>query len=552
MSRTWMLVLMFGVGGQATGQQVYNMEPDWKSDNPHYSTGAALVDLNRDGWLDLVISDGNDMARGPLNVYYNDGAGTFPTIASWQSDDLAYNGHLDIADVNGDGWLDVAVVLLINEGTVAKVYLNNTGTLSSLPDWTASEDVPAFGIAFGDINGDGRPDLAVATGFVYDTPHHQHHNYAYLNVGGELEPSASWHSDDTHDLQGVLFADADNDGRLDLVGIGARCQTRVYRNLGGSLETTASWETTDSADQDGIMVAVGDVNGDGYRELFATDNTQLGGTGRFKQYTGLPAGFYETTYSWSYYDGYGSVVALADVNADDLLDLATGAWWDRTRMFFNNGAGFDATYSWVSRLASTVERIVFGDIDPACGVELVLTEVFPADGVRWLFHLPHQPIQGLVEVRRDGVLLDPGAYTWSREYAWISVGEAPVDSLHVTYTYSHSMDMIVSNWDLSQGNHLRYNLLIDDCNNNGVADGCDIAAGTSSDDNGNGIPDECESIPGDVDGDGDVDQADLGLLLAAYGACVGDPNWNSDADFDASGCVDQADLGVLLSNYGTD
>ncbi len=59
-----------------------------------------------------------------------------------------------------------------------------------------------------------------------------------------------------------------------------------------------------------------------------------------------------------------------------------------------------------------------------------------------------------------------------------------------------------------------------------------------------------KSCRGDIDGDEDTDQGDLGLLLAAYGACVGDPNWNSDADLNASGCVDQADLGILLADYG--
>ncbi len=57
-------------------------------------------------------------------------------------------------------------------------------------------------------------------------------------------------------------------------------------------------------------------------------------------------------------------------------------------------------------------------------------------------------------------------------------------------------------------------------------------------------------LPGDVDGDGDVDQADLGALLGAYGSQTGDPNWNPDADFDGDGDVDQADLGTLLGAYG--
>ncbi len=55
---------------------------------------------------------------------------------------------------------------------------------------------------------------------------------------------------------------------------------------------------------------------------------------------------------------------------------------------------------------------------------------------------------------------------------------------------------------------------------------------------------------GDIDGDGDTDQADLGAMLAAYGSCDGDANWNAAADIDGDGCVAQADLGFLLANYG--
>ncbi len=49
----------------------------------------------------------------------------------------------------------------------------------------------------------------------------------------------------------------------------------------------------------------------------------------------------------------------------------------------------------------------------------------------------------------------------------------------------------------------------------------------------------------DLDGDGDVDSADLAILLAAWGACSGCP-----ADFDGSGVVDSADLAVLLAAWG--
>jgi thiol-disulfide isomerase/thioredoxin len=48
--------------------------------------------------------------------------------------------------------------------------------------------------------------------------------------------------------------------------------------------------------------------------------------------------------------------------------------------------------------------------------------------------------------------------------------------------------------------------------------------------------------PGDVDGDGDVDQSDLGLLLAAY-------EIDGGGDLDGDGDTDQSDLGILLANY---
>ena len=439
---------------------VYSSTPDWISENPHYSTGAALADFNLDGWLDLVVANGNDMEPGTLDVYYNNGNGAFPTTADWQSDDLAYNGHLDVADVNGDGWPDVAVSYLgtsTSFGPIARVYFNNGGTLSRLPDWTADVSGNAFGVDFGDMNNDGCPDLAVATGWSYNSI--SYHNYVYLNTGRTLESTASWTSDNADIIQGCLWLDADNDSWLDLACICYQEETKIYRNLGGILETTVSWQTSDSVNQDGVMLTYGDVNSDGIDDLFATDNTQLDGSGLFKQYTGLDEGFFNTTYSWNYFGNYGSAVSLADVNGDNKLDLATGGWWDYSRIFINGGSGLPTSPTWNSGGTSVIEKIVFGNVGPE-HCEHTITNYFNPDGNRKLFHLTNKPIQRIINVNLDGISLDPSEYTFSREHGWITVDTAPEQSLNIVYNYSNSLDMVISNWDPDIGNYLYYNQLV--------------------------------------------------------------------------------------------
>jgi hypothetical protein len=58
------------------------------------------------------------------------------------------------------------------------------------------------------------------------------------------------------------------------------------------------------------------------------------------------------------------------------------------------------------------------------------------------------------------------------------------------------------------------------------------------------------ACPGDVDGDQDVDVADLSALLASYGCSFGMACYNPDADWDGDGDVDLTDFSILLSHYG--
>lgn len=83
-----------------------------------------------------------------------------------------------------------------------------------------------------------------------------------------------------------------------------------------------------------------------------------------------------------------------------------------------------------------------------------------------------------------------------------------------------------------------------DCNANGRLDSCEIAAG-SPDIDADGRIDACETARGDLNLDGSVGPPDLAILLAAWG--VANP---SAADLNGDGVVSAPDLGVLLVRWG--
>ncbi|OYT28984.1 hypothetical protein B6U98_03490, partial [Thermoplasmatales archaeon ex4572_165] len=323
-------------------------------------------------------------------------------------------------------------------------------------DWNADVRGNAFGVDFGDMNNDGRPDLAVATGWSY-TPNHPYNSYVYLNIDGMLSSNPGWISDDQNYYQGVLWVDADNDGWLDLIGTGTGDQIYLYHNQQGLLETATSWNTSEDFHQDGIMLTAGDVTGDDIIDLFVTDNTQLRGSGLFRQYNGIENAFFETDHSWSYFGGFGSAVALADINNDNHLDLATGGWWNPLLIFYNQGSGFSDNPQWNSEVSSVIEKILFGDIGPTLEKQKLMKKTYSNSEHKQLFYLPHQPIQYISKISCDGVELNDDEYTFSREHGWFSICKEEINTIDVEYYYSKSLDMIYSNWDPGKGNFLYYN-----------------------------------------------------------------------------------------------
>jgi hypothetical protein len=125
--------------------------PVWTTSFSATDKGVAWADVDHNGWLDLALG------HSPTLLFGNDG-GTLTQVWSSQA---TYFGQQDMkfCDVNGDGWADLAEVNFSDGKT--HIYLNNNGVLDGPPTWTYDSSAVGTALAFGDINGDGRPDLAI-------------------------------------------------------------------------------------------------------------------------------------------------------------------------------------------------------------------------------------------------------------------------------------------------------------------------------------------------------------------------------------------------------
>ncbi|NWG28716.1 MAG: T9SS type A sorting domain-containing protein [Ignavibacteriaceae bacterium] len=460
MKKFFPVILFIIISTLIYSQVPFPQSPNWIStDVSSVSTGGAFADINKDGWLDFVVANGNDISRQKLVVYYNNGNGTFPTTPNWQSADIDYHGHLDIGDVNADGWPDVAVSVYIgpsgfgSPGRV-KLYLNNSGTLSSNPDWISGDNIYTFSCAFGDADGDGDLDLAVAGGESYQNNPEQPR--IYYNTGGVLESLPSWKATASQYSYDVNWADFDNDGDLDPVFAGESVPNRIFENVNGTISLTPTWQSTD-ASQYANSLFVGDVNNDGFLDLAISDNNQLGGTGKFKIYLNNNGTLNTTPFWTSAFSGYGSGINLADIDNDNDLDLITGGWWQPVRIYLNNNGSFNTSPEYTSTSTSVVEVIVMGDIDKDAVQDI--QEIFISDGAKKLFYLPRTPLQSLSKFIVDTDTLLYSQYCFDLENGWVSLATQPDSGaiIIVEASVSWDIDLGITNWDQNKGNYLFLN-----------------------------------------------------------------------------------------------
>ncbi len=305
-----------------------------------YSAGAGIsqsvvADLNGDGIPDLAVvscnasSCGSDAASVAVLIGNGDGSLRAPVMYSTGS----FNPmSVAVGDLNGDGIPDLVVASQcassVNCGTgqVSVLLGNGDGTFQSPVPYSTGTGSSYF-VVIGDFNGDGSPDLAVAN----QTSQTANSTIAILlgNGDGTFQAPVSY-STGAPSAVFLAAADFNGDGALDLAVANSGTQDSVSILLGngnGSFQTAAIYGSGGAFVN---ALAVADFNGDGAPDLAvingcASDsNLTCSGSGAVGVLLGNGDGTFQAPVSYGSGGNYANSVAIADFNGDGIPDLAVG------------------------------------------------------------------------------------------------------------------------------------------------------------------------------------------------------------------------------------
>jgi hypothetical protein len=323
---------------------------------------AAWGDQDDDGDLDLFIS-GENAARAKAVKTYNYDNGAFKPYATLNPAFAVQSAAW--GDYDGDGLKD----LVLSGGSTAttRLYWNSGTIFYSDPEaMEAGADAYTGGVSFGDIDGDGDPDLIICgQNFTYDE---QHFTKIMTNNGGTF-------SDMQAKLQPYWYAtaslaDFDQDGNIDVILAGTTkndlgqtsIATTFYRNLRGDFHPVVP--EVDSLG--GKRLRWGDFDDDGDLDLVACGTGFKAGTqqGVCRLYNNANGTLVQKATALD--AAYGEV-ETGDLDGDGKLDVllsggraaASGIRW-----FRNTGSDFEEKpVTLDAELARRIQHARLGDYD---------------------------------------------------------------------------------------------------------------------------------------------------------------------------------------------
>ncbi len=301
-----------------------------ESEHLEKTLGAATLDIDNDGWIDIVFS--HVWFRNPGNLGEN-------PDTPWEANYYDGRGHDIIAvDVNGDGRLD----LITYDGSILAWFDTSKG-LSKTVIMDGRDDHGGIApLGFGDLNDDGIPDIVIP-GFWLENPGDGYGEWKIHKWPHEPIPNASYGTS-----MRVWVVDINGDGKNDIVY--SDCDTgfsHVYwvENKGKGEE----WERHPLPDPPGNpltgsfhSLAVADFDKDGNLDIFAGEqedpDTYMTSEGKLPM---KPKDLKERGVIWVNSGGINPTfepvvihegnpgwhdVVLGDIDGDGNIDLVSKIW----------------------------------------------------------------------------------------------------------------------------------------------------------------------------------------------------------------------------------
>jgi tetratricopeptide (TPR) repeat protein len=336
------------------------------------SVGAtvASVDYDRDGWIDLYMTDAR---KGePNRLYHNNGDGSFSDAGPGSgiaevNGDAGTSMDAVFADYDGDGWPDL---YLVRWGRDALYRNQGNGTFQEVTSelFRTHEGAPGMdwangnAVIFLDYDLDGRLDIFVGNYFSPVDLWHlrdtlvMHDSFETARNGG---PNFLFHQeadgrfrevavqlalDDTGWALAVGSADVDNDGWPDIYVANDFGPDRLYLNNRDGSFTNASSTAIGHDTKKGMNVDFGDFNNDGWLDIFVSNITTAeylqeggmlwhnNGVGESGNLTltdiSLEAGTYDGGWGWGakFFD-YDNDGDLDLVGTNGFISAGEGSYW---------------------------------------------------------------------------------------------------------------------------------------------------------------------------------------------------------------------------------
>jgi hypothetical protein len=301
--------------------------------------GAVWGDYDNDGKLDLVLV--NEQQDNYL--FRNIGAGSFVTVpdAVFVPDKVSSRG-VSWVDYDSDGYLDLFRPVL-NFQPRRLERNNRDGTFVSITDGDFLNLTGSFlGVAWGDYNNDGRPDLFLPNNGEEDSLP----NYLFRNdKDGVFTRVGEGVLDGNFNGTAAAWGDYDNDGDLDLFvschfhppEIASR-PNLLFRNDGNDTFTSvSSLPANDPEYNGGISTACtwGDYDNDGWLDLFVANRLNQND---YLYHNNGDGTFTKVLDSVVVKDGANSFAAAwGDYDNDGFLDLFVGTGGTPNLLYHNSG-----------------------------------------------------------------------------------------------------------------------------------------------------------------------------------------------------------------------